>query len=461
MTSDGPTPRVPIVVWPLALVLLGVIVAAAWQMAPAIEGALSEDGTVVLGDAGSPLTVVFDGRDARLSGIAAQAGQVDEAERLIASLPGVRTVDLSSVMVAGPPTSEPTVTIRFDGLNLVLEGEVRDDATRARLVAAAAGHFGEAWVVNDLSLDPASTEPSWLGRLPQIFALLGAWERGTILVTGEGIRLEGVVASEETAPALVDRLAAATQLDVDYHLVVVEAAGAPSLQIVVGPDGAFIGGALPAAEDVDAVLAVFSADVPVTNRLVAGAVQQAPWVDKAPAIVEALSGWPAWSLVLTEEGATVSGRAPDPAEVDAVRQQVLNEAGIPFESEDLEVDVEALAVLFSEMVARTVTFEQSSEALGEGSREVLEDVAALMVANPSGAFVVEGYTDDQGRTFDNLQLSHLRAQAVVDLLVELGVSRTRLIANGFGEARPVASNETAEGRAWNRRIEFSVWEAAG
>lgn len=456
MTADRP--RFPRTVWVLGGALLALIAVAAWWVTPQIERALAAEGTVVLGEAGSPLTVIVDGRDAMLSGVAVESVQIDEAARLVASVPGVRSVDLAFVRIAGPAHVEPTVTIRFDGLNLVLEGRVPDDATRARLTTAAAGHFGEDWVVNDLGLDPATVRVSWLERVPQIFPVLGAWERGTIVITREGIEIDGVVASEDSAPTLVERLAAATQMDVAYHLVVIEAAGAPSLQISVGPTGASIVGALPTAEDVDAVLGAFSADVPVTNGLVAGAVQQAPWVDRVPAVVAALSGWPTWSLAITPDGASVSGRAPDPADVEDVRRQVLAAAGIAFETEDLEVDAEALSIIFSEMAARTVTFEQSSAVLDASSRDVLDEVATLMRANPSAAFVVEGYTDDQGRTYDNLQLSHLRAQAVVDLLVDLGVRRTRLKANGFGEARPVASNETAEGRAWNRRIEFSVWE---
>ena len=120
MTSEGRASRVPLLVWPLAVVLVALIVGAAWLMPPEIERALVDETTVVLGEAGSPLTVVFDGRDARLSGVAADPAQVDEAQRLVASVPGVRAVDLSSVMVSGPPSTEPAVTIRFDGLNLVL-----------------------------------------------------------------------------------------------------------------------------------------------------------------------------------------------------------------------------------------------------------------------------------------------------------------------------------------------------
>jgi OOP family OmpA-OmpF porin len=66
---------------------------------------------------------------------------------------------------------------------------------------------------------------------------------------------------------------------------------------------------------------------------------------------------------------------------------------------------------------------------------------------------VDGHTDSVGSESYNQQLSQRRAQAVVDVLVnEFGIARDRLDPIGFGESQPVASNDTAEGRAMNRRV---------
>ncbi|HEC09331.1 MAG TPA: OmpA family protein, partial [Acidimicrobiales bacterium] len=81
----------------------------------------------------------------------------------------------------------------------------------------------------------------------------------------------------------------------------------------------------------------------------------------------------------------------------------------------------------------------------------------LLTDVPEGTLVaVEGFTDSQGDAAANQRLSEARAQAVVDYLVSQGVSPDVLRASGNGESRPVASNDTAEGRAQNRRIEFNV-----
>ncbi len=68
--------------------------------------------------------------------------------------------------------------------------------------------------------------------------------------------------------------------------------------------------------------------------------------------------------------------------------------------------------------------------------------------------VVEGFTDSQGAAQYNVDLSQRRADAVRDYIVQRGFDATRIQAHGIGEARPVADNATAEGRANNRRVEI-------
>ena len=71
---------------------------------------------------------------------------------------------------------------------------------------------------------------------------------------------------------------------------------------------------------------------------------------------------------------------------------------------------------------------------------------------------IEGHTDSQGSDASNLRLSRNRAKAVLDYLAKKGVSRARLLSQGYGEERPVASNEDDTGRAQNRRVDFIIVE---
>ena len=79
-----------------------------------------------------------------------------------------------------------------------------------------------------------------------------------------------------------------------------------------------------------------------------------------------------------------------------------------------------------------------------------------MKAYPSASLKIGGYTDNQGDPAANLALSKARAASVVSELVALGVAPGRLMAEGYGQANPIADNATEQGRAQNRRIALQV-----
>lgn len=88
------------------------------------------------------------------------------------------------------------------------------------------------------------------------------------------------------------------------------------------------------------------------------------------------------------------------------------------------------------------------------SRPAIEEIAKYLRANPQVAVIVVGHTDSQGGFDYNVDLSRRRAAAVVAILTrEFGIAPARLTAFGAGMAAPVASNDTAEGKAQNRRVE--------
>jgi OOP family OmpA-OmpF porin len=86
----------------------------------------------------------------------------------------------------------------------------------------------------------------------------------------------------------------------------------------------------------------------------------------------------------------------------------------------------------------------------------LDQAAAVMAENADLTVGVEGHTDSVGSDAYNQKLSERRAQAAVDYLVSKGVDAARLQPTGYGESKPVASNDTAEGRAQNRRVDLVV-----
>lgn len=114
------------------------------------------------------------------------------------------------------------------------------------------------------------------------------------------------------------------------------------------------------------------------------------------------------------------------------------------------VVVDALGCGFNTTLA--VTFDTGSAVLKPESSAELDRLVEVMKATPTVSGFVEGYTDSTGDAGRNKQLSKERAQAVADYLVAKGISQDRVIPRGFGQAHPVASNGTAEGRAQNRRV---------
>ena len=103
-----------------------------------------------------------------------------------------------------------------------------------------------------------------------------------------------------------------------------------------------------------------------------------------------------------------------------------------------------------------VDFEPNSADLGRVARSSLDEFVALMNKYPSVVVALDGHTDNRGSGRRNLELSKLRVIAVVRYLVSRGIAPGRLKPFGFGEARPLFSNATADGRKKNRRIEVSV-----
>lgn len=103
-----------------------------------------------------------------------------------------------------------------------------------------------------------------------------------------------------------------------------------------------------------------------------------------------------------------------------------------------------------------INFETGKAVITEESNEVLDRVVSLMKLNPLFKLEIEGHTDSQGDDAMNMELSQKRANAVKQYLVDKGVDASRLTAKGYGETKPVADNETAEGRAENRRVELKI-----
>lgn len=108
------------------------------------------------------------------------------------------------------------------------------------------------------------------------------------------------------------------------------------------------------------------------------------------------------------------------------------------------------------IVLRDVSFDHDSSRLQLNGQRLLDDAVTFLNSQSELKAEVVGYADSTGPDGYNLKLSHSRANSAVAYLVGKGIAATRLTALGLGEAKPIASNDTPEGREANRRIEFNI-----
>ncbi|MGA7616763.1 MAG: OmpA family protein [Thermoanaerobaculia bacterium] len=108
------------------------------------------------------------------------------------------------------------------------------------------------------------------------------------------------------------------------------------------------------------------------------------------------------------------------------------------------------------VMQNNILFDYDSAALRPQSRQTLEQMTSVFTRYPDTDLVVAGHTDSVGSADYNQGLSERRADSVAGYLVDHGVDGHRITAVGYGKSRPVASNDTPEGRQLNRRVEITV-----
>ena len=119
-----------------------------------------------------------------------------------------------------------------------------------------------------------------------------------------------------------------------------------------------------------------------------------------------------------------------------------------------EIDAESQKIMNESI--KNIQFLKDSDKLTESSFEVLDEVRSLLMIHPEYSLLVEGHASDEGTEQHNMELSESRAKKVKMYLVAKGIDKERIEAKWYGYHRPIASNDTEEGRVRNRRTEFKI-----
>jgi len=105
-------------------------------------------------------------------------------------------------------------------------------------------------------------------------------------------------------------------------------------------------------------------------------------------------------------------------------------------------------------IALYINFDTGKSTIRDESKPVIDQIAQMMKSNPDLKMGVEGHTDNVGTPASNKTLSEERAKSVISGIVSQGIAAERLIPAGHGQEKPIADNNTEEGRARNRRVEL-------
>ena len=108
------------------------------------------------------------------------------------------------------------------------------------------------------------------------------------------------------------------------------------------------------------------------------------------------------------------------------------------------------------LYAKTILFDVNKSVVKTQAEFILDNIAKIMNENDDFNFIIEGHTDNTGVAEHNLQLSQERADAIKAYLIRKGVKAKRLEAKGYGQTRPIESNDTERGREINRRVEINI-----
>jgi OmpA-OmpF porin, OOP family len=171
------------------------------------------------------------------------------------------------------------------------------------------------------------------------------------------------------------------------------------------------------------------------------------------------------TLVVSDREVKISGDALYEAAAQQIRTSLARDfpkdwqvkADISVRPASAPVDAGVCQQLFNDLLSKTkIRFLTGRDTLDSDSAGLLDRLVETALRCPNATIEIAGHTDSDGEDAANQALSERRAQAVLDYFVKAGLPADRFTAVGYGSTQPVASNDTDDGKAQNRRIEFLV-----
>jgi OOP family OmpA-OmpF porin len=452
--------------WPGTIPLAILWVLAAWSNTVPLETDLAARSTAALKDTVlDKKQITVDGRDVSFAADAFSEDGRLSAVASVAAVPGVRLVNDETRLV---PEAKPFVwSAERDVVRVTLGGSAPLPATKSKLLDAAHAALGNVEVADQMNLSRGAP-PHFDAAALLLIDQIGRLKDGKITISDNKVSLSGM------ARDLGGREAIAAGLNTLPQGFSVAA------NDIKAPPFVF-----QAYKDPVAVTLTLTGNVPddkIHSSLVAAAGRRffnEKVVDNLKVSMGAPSGFAAavtpalgalsrlstGTLVVSDRELKLSGDAFYDAAAVQIRAGLGKDfpqgwqfkADISVKPAAAPVDATVCQQLFSELLGKgTIRFQSKQSAIDPDSAGLLDRLIETALRCPAANIEIAGHTDADGEDGFNQALSEKRAQAVMDYLVKAGLPADRFTATGYGSTQPVASNDTDEGKAQNRRIEFVV-----
>ena len=312
-----------------------------------------------------------------------------------------------------PAPSGYVTTARIERSQIELTGSVPSEDERIALVAATRGRFPDLSVKDSLEIRPGAND-GWRACLLAGISGLGRLTTGDLTLSDLSVSLKGVTDDDEIAKVLAGDVKSAASSNC-------------ATAVEVTSTGEKQAEARRRAEEEERLREEARRKEEEQQRLAAELEAKRKADEEAAAKA-------------AEEARLAAQKAEEEARLAAAR-----------------AEADRCEKLLSETIASgAINFKRADWTLETSSKPTLDKLASIVNQCPAFKISIEGHTDSEGIPERNDPLSERRARAVADYLIGAGVEASRISTVGYGAERPIADNETAQGRAKNRRIEFKV-----
>jgi OmpA-OmpF porin, OOP family len=452
--------------WPGTIPLVVLWVIAAWMNTAPLEADLAGRSSAALKESVLDKTnITVAGRDVTLAADAFSEKGRENAVSAVQTVPGVRLVNDETHLV---PEAKPFVwSAQRDVVRVTLAGNAPLPASKGKLLETARGALGGVEVVDQMNL-ARGAPPRFDDAAMLLLEQVGKLKDGKITLSDNQVSLAGMARELGGREAIA---AALKGLPEGFSVAVNDLRAPPYV--------------FQAYKDPVAVTLTLSGNVPDENahKTISAAAKRrffnekvvdnlkpsvgAPsgFVNAVMPALGALSRLSTGTLVVSDREVKLSGDALYDAAAAQIRDGLAKDfpknwqfkPDISVKPASAPVDATVCQQLFSELLAKgNIRFEPKRTVIDPDSAGLLDRLIETALRCPTVNIEIAGHTDSDGEDASNRTLSEKRAQAVIDYLVKAGLPADRLTAAGYGGSQPVASNDTDEGKAQNRRIEFVV-----